>query len=297
VTQTLTFVRGDVVTHVADRLVSRGGAPWDPESNKTVIFTGDLGVGVISYSGAAFIGPRHTDELIASAVAGENVEDALADSAIVMGGARAIPDVGQVALRVARRLEREGDAAQVPELLLPQFVAAGWKWRLRRPNMAVGIEPFAFVAVRRQGRGKYAIADQWNGRDPRAAIVVPVPRGWIPNSVGKGLVQRLSGAAPESVTALLIEATREAARSAPAIGTDVMAITIHQPTAQRDVLVHFDGTPSVHGSWSPWVVAPDYLQGPIQWASGWDVPFGLFRIVSSGPEGGDIGLDTHKRRK
>ena len=74
-TQILVSITPYHILQVSDRLVSQGvpGGPWSPydvEANKTIVYLGKDGIGVISYSGQAHIGATPTDQWMVERLAG-----------------------------------------------------------------------------------------------------------------------------------------------------------------------------------------------------------------------------------
>lgn len=59
---------------MSDRLLSRGGEPWDPESNKTIVLSLSNAIVSISYSGPAYIEGFPTDQWIVQRLTGVLVE-------------------------------------------------------------------------------------------------------------------------------------------------------------------------------------------------------------------------------
>ncbi len=294
----LTFVHRNSVIHAADRLVSRGDQPFDRESNKTVVFQARDGVGVVSYTGAAHIGGKHTDEIIASAIFGEDaVPVGVPEFTVRFDPPGRVPDVGKLSLDVARALREAADEAGVRERDLPRFVMAGIKWKRRSATFLVSIEPFLWVGRRRPGRGTYSMSGKpWD----RRPWLQGLPHEWIGTDEAQALFDRCvaHGVNLRAVANELAGMIREvAARHPNAVGSDVMTVIIPNPAADRKLTIRFEGVASAYGGWLPWIVQPGFLIAPAQSSDGWNISFPPWDIVTEAPRGPEDGMGPSLRRR
>ena len=286
------------VQQAADRLVSRGAARWDSESNKTVLFRARDGIGVVSYAGAAHMGDRYTDAVIASAIAGRPLDDDEYSVTARLGGKPwRLPDVGLAMLRIVNELRREATACATPRDLWPTVVAVGWKWHPVRAFW-VGIREFLFLATPRQS-GRYEITD----RRRAGSRLVIWPIGYVAPKEIAALGRDVVAAGPEpsatgEVMARAIRQTGDRCRSQgrDVIGEDVMTITIPHPAAARQIDVEFTGSPSAHGGYWPWVVGSRLIVAPSSVTEGMGLQLDGFSLRPFGPFIEGVGMASHRRR-
>ena len=105
-TLVLSLVTGPMALHVSDRLLSRGGSPWDPLANKSVIVLGSDGHACISYSGLAYLGSMPTDQWIAEVISNRDLGMRVGREAgsAVRIESRFVPRVGFVFTRLAEAI-------------------------------------------------------------------------------------------------------------------------------------------------------------------------------------------------
>ncbi len=164
-TLSLTIQSRSIVVQAADRLVSRSdtGDPWDRVANKTVLCSCADGAAVVTYSGAAIIGRRFTDEILASAPGSQDLSDATFSARI---GPERRCDVGQTVLRMTGAIRRAASVLALPASQYPLLTIAGWKWHAvtesDRGIRLRGIQPFLWGAAYDPSQGRYHIH---NGQD------------------------------------------------------------------------------------------------------------------------------------
>lgn len=286
----LTFARPAFVIHVADRLVSRAGTAVDREANKTVLFLGRDGAGVMSYTGAANLGTRRTDEVIASAVARDDLS-ARPISALRsrLGPSYQVGDIGQVVLDIAHSL-----SAAAPDSLsariVPRFVATGIQWKFREPDLLYRIHPFIWAGERRDPKSGYKI---FSHARTEGSHLHALPEGWLAAHEGQELLGRCLalGDHPDAVASELAQAVRDvASRNPEVIGSDLMSVSIPSPAFDQTVLARFDGDPSPYGGFTPWIVTANMVMSPVKASDGWFAPFGPWTLAIVAPAGALIGM-------
>ncbi len=267
----------------------------DRESNKTVLFVGRDGGGVISYSGAAVIGGVHTDDIIASAIQGDDLRSG-SGFTIRLGGGRRPADVGMLTLRVAKGLREAADAARTEISVLPRFVAAGFKWKVRSPTLAVGIRPFLWRGDRKPGRGTYSISHKpWDN----PLWIDGLPSEWISHRQGRELFDRAAACGDDAdmVSRELSSTIRDVSIKHPStVGSDLMVVVVPNPATNPRLIVRFDGAPSTHGGWFPWIVAPALVAAPAPASNAWHMPMTPWEIVTEAPIGPNLGFGSSPHR-
>ena len=111
--------------HVSDRLVSRGGKPYDPMANKTVVFRATDGLMTFGYTGPAYLEGTPTDTWIAEAISGESLRG---DGGAVRHGTFSVSEVGITLAQMSHRLRRNREFWR----LGGEIAAAGWQWNSKR---------------------------------------------------------------------------------------------------------------------------------------------------------------------
>ena len=311
----ITYVSPHYVLQVSDRLVTRRSLgrprPFDPESNKTVIYVARDALLSIGYSGVAYLDNRPTDQWIAEKLIGEEV-----GSRARVQGSHTIPrrlktgptgpwyDVGN-AIRVLREgLIATRGLRTVERHNFPRLIVAGWQ-RWKRKSRPVA----------------YVIAD--DGEGPLYSRLKATPRyDWLRGrfhlnftpinhqlaSIRAELNEQLEGSSPsaDELEKRMAQALRRAADQFPEIGKDYLAVLL-PPPGQRRIRTRYvafdtpaqgphqphDEEPPYFGpvGFAPWIVAPHYEAGPSMMINSqvWEIggPLGGLVLEMEGPPGPD----------
>ena len=294
-TMIITRVGMPYALQVVDRLVTYKipGQPitkYDHVANKTLIFVAKDACVTISYSGAAYLKGRTTDQWIAEKVLGED----LAPPPGTPGGGipirfesdpRPTADIGLAVLRLRQELAAVVSPMS-PDWRLaaaPQVTIAGWQWTRRRT-----LRPL-LVSLRDQGHGElyrdcyWSPRQGWIRRSTRAGMdefdymVETSPRGVIPNSERTELAANIRTIdATDDVEQLFIEKIRETSDSNEAIGKDCLSVLVGHPN-DRIIRVRFhpfverreilEMSPSgtryeLPVSFSPWIIGRGVVSPP-----------------------------------
>ena len=286
--------------HASDRLTSRpAGTSWDDRANKAVLVLARDGAFIAGYTGAANLGDRFTDEVMASGAAERDLRSPHSYS-VMMGPSRRLRDVGQTMLKICRGVRAEADRARLPMELSPQIVCVGWKWD---PRTGRSVERLLWLAARRSPghpkAGTYGIANITPTAD--SVTMLPIPDGYITEAEREPFLRRLIGHGSDqgATEAMLVETIREVGRAnAGRVGEEVLSVTLPNPGrgVKAEAFITFTGAPSSHGGYSPWILADSSVVAPSAMAGGWHIPFGPWMIVTRGPAGPGGGFESYPRR-
>jgi hypothetical protein len=250
---------------VSDRLVSKGGDPFDPLANKNVVLRATDGLLVFGYTGLAFLDGMPTDTWIADRISG----GACAEIGWALAyGSFAVRDVGSSLLALSEPLQGNPGFREYGG----EICAVGWQWDGKRQSALV-----RDVLWRLQGQGEKL---RWSQLVPRhlpergEVFRMSATGNWaLSAETWQTLLKRVAAAGGDwqSVEMILVEAIRSAAERSPGtIGAHCMPI-LARPWMFPNALVkllpenphHRDAMgESVEVSYSPWMVAPDAIHAP-----------------------------------
>jgi hypothetical protein len=254
---------------ISDRLVveKRGTVikPFDPFSNKSVVFWARDAIVSIGYTGLAFVGDMPMDEWIAATLMGRfPTKDSVTMGKEVLAKWF---DIGQAVdkLLVGLRNSEVGKATEPFEMVI-----VGWKWRQRGKQL------------------RRVVPIMWVLRRP-FTHVSRQPRWWFLKSTGHSYVTPGSNADRQKFLAIreqddskykfdpqtvvnhaeqsFVRATRESANP-KFVGQDYMSIVIAPPSILPRVRItffpkevhRFNRSPAAH---TPWVVGRDLILRPV----------------------------------
>ena len=253
---------------ISDRLVveKRGASvkPFDPFSNKSVVFWARDAIVSISYTGQAFVGDMTMDEWVAATLIGRFPTK----DSITMGKEVVAKwlDIGQATDKLLAGLRScEVGAATEPF----EMVIVGWKWKQRSKQLRV-TEPIMwalrrpFATVSRQARWSFL-------KSPGTSYVTPGSNcdkqkflAIRDQDEGKYKFdpQTIVNYAEQS----FVRATRESANPR-FVGDDYMSVMIAPPSILPLVRVtffpkevyRFNRSPAAH---TPWIVGRDLILRP-----------------------------------
>lgn len=271
---------------VSDRLVSKGGEPFDPLANKSVVLRATDGLLAFGYTGLAFLDGMPTDTWIADRISGgacAEIGGALAY------GSFAVRDVGSSLLALSEPLQGHQGFHEYGG----EICAVGWQWDGKRQSAMV-----RDVLWRLQGQGKKL---RWSQLVPRhlpergEVFRMSATGNWALSAESwQTLLARVAGAGAdwERAEKLLVEAIRASAEHAPgSIGAHCMSILL-RPWVFPNALVKFlPKSPhqgdamgqSVEVSYSPWMVAPDAIHAPAVSVGGLSCEQGLLPYTMEAP--------------
>ncbi len=271
---------------VGDRLVSKGGVPHDPRSNKSVVCRATDGVLAFGYTGPAFVGGLPTDTWIA---------DVLTDGACAAQtgalryGEFPVRDVGTGLRNLSQRLSSERHF----ERFNGEVSAVGWQWSAKRsPALVRNV-----LWVLHNGSGQLRWEQIVPRHLPERKTVFRIFRvgDWpLSGEHWRRLVHQVgtAGADWQKVEELLIAAIQEASELRPGtIGRDCMSILL-RPWLFPNVRVRFmpaapdlwrAGGQAVEVAYSPWLVAPDAILEPMVQIGGLSCEQGLLTYAMESP--------------
>ena len=272
--------------HVSDRLVSKGGAPYDALANKTVVFRASDGLVVFGYTGAAFLGGMPTDSWIADAISdGACANDT---GAIRFGGFR-VRDTGSTLLGLRRRLERE----RLFRTLNGAMSAVGWQWNGRRKRTFC--RPVLWL-LGPETRYRWIQLMPRHPPERRPQFRMRPIGNWpLGNDAWQDLVAGVGRAGPdlETVEAMVVAAIRRASSQAPgSIGSHCMSVVVKPGDARPNARVRFlpvtphlgrAGDQDVEVAFTPWMVAPDGIHSPALSVGGLSSEQGLLTFEFEAP--------------
>jgi hypothetical protein len=249
---------------VSDRLVSKGGSPWDPLANKTVVFRATDGLVAFGYTGLAYMERNEpTDTWIAELVSGTS----LGDGGTLRFGGFPVRDVGAT----LRSLRDRVDAREF-ERHRCEITAVGWQWDGKRDFAPV--RSVLWVLASRKTTLEW---EQLIPRHPdrgQAPVTLRATGNWPhEHDAGQKLLERIlaAGSDWELVLGLLVDAIRSASALSPGtIGPHCMAALL-RPWQFPNALVRFIpqmahqakwGEETIEVAYTPWMVAPDAIHAP-----------------------------------
>jgi hypothetical protein len=274
---------------ISDRLVvEKKGTevkPFNPHSNKTVVFGARDAIVSISYTGLAFVGDMMMDEWIAATLIGRFPDR----DAVTMGNKILANwfDIGQAVNKILLGL-RNGEVGRSREPF--EMVIVGWKWKQRgkrlrfiQPIIWVLRRPFTHVSRKSRwaflgSRGESYVTPG-NNADKRKFLATREQDdghySFDPQTVVNHVEQSF------------VKATRESANRT-LVGEDLMSIVIAPPSVARIVRItffpkevhRFNRSPAAH---TPWVVGKDLILRPAL-VAGMPIHFrmGLFDVSVGG---------------
>ena len=281
---------GDV-RQVTDRLVSRGGVPFDYLANKNIVlFTTDAVV-TMAYTGTAFIGQLPTDEWLVEACIGDQIPR-FTDGRPVnqFGGVRLFQSLGRTIAALRDALDEAFTSAAVVKSAMSvpfEVMIAGWLWGTKKRARPI------LWSLLRNGTSsgvQVACAPRHVGRHWLSRITPPgnaehADRASLGNDLNKC---RSRG----SVAQALMRAVRRAHAALPNyIGSDIMSIHIPPPGAAtvRVRFVPFLGRPAriqdvdQAVAFTPWIVGPGLLSPPQIIMGSQTLQLGGWRIEFAAP--------------
>ena len=257
---------------ISDRLVTNGSEPWDPQSNKTVIFWGSDGLITISYCGPAYLGGIPTDNQIAAAL---TEGEAIRHRSSRMTGAGDEFDVGTAALLITDHLNT-----------FPEFAAGGgeltvvgYQWNKKNGR---NTRPLLWRVMKKED-GSLAVFNRLGRRpDPtKLNLTVIGDRRYLNESEFKAALGELGRAATiEDTVGTIVQATRgAAAKSGSTVGPDCLVVGIRagdEAVTYGPVVRFLPSTAAdAETGFSPWVILPGHTHPPSQLV-------GKFQVMSGG---------------
>jgi hypothetical protein len=314
VTLILTHIRNPAwVLQVTDRLVSKSvgskAAPYDPESNKNLVFLTNYAVVSIGYTGLSYLEGIPSDEWIAEALWGEKlIRGPTGGPAMSRFAGRQLPTLGPALKVLADKLTNV--AVSTPAMSrYPVFLAVtGWMaYAHKEPR------PFFCTVGPRASTTPAAYAVQWVAprHFGRRHFVSACPNGYVSLAERKELLNKLGTAeGPKSAEELLIQTLRIVAERSPeTVGADCISISLSPPHLRQVIVEYLPGVVRVAVlrsgkgdaqlpvSYTPWILSPLGIHAPTIMgpAAGTHLVIGEWTIQFRGPslpEGSsDSGID------
>ena len=279
---------------LTDRRVTAGGAVYDPNANKNIVFHDRNAVVAIGYTGLAHIGTMPTDQWIAQTLTGLQFAEGL-------GGQGSVPafmttDYEQTYWGIRFRQLKDALSVVRPELLpaLRQqwtsssfdVVITGYEWNHSRwrpiigtLSKSVGTDDFELI----EEHGRWYLPCR--GRIPVRMCAAPAANidlsdlNAVEASVDSGSPSdpRAVHEVADQAEDLLLQTIRRVSARRPVVGPDCMSILIPPPVGaepmirirylptrrQEGRLVTANGSETrVQVAFSPWIISPRSIRAP-----------------------------------
>lgn len=261
---------------MSDRLLTqpRRRKPFDPVSNKAILYLTTHALVSIAYSRAAYLDQTPTDQWIAEILKGER--HALnAQGALELGRHRQWPDIDQTIELIRAALESTVRSLESPPLV--HIIVAGWKWATAEAHPIVvhilnsEADP-SIVEVRPLQLPEPVEAETGS---PLMLSAAPTDNPLSPDEF-KQLFEELrrTNPSPGDSLRVLVEAIRLAASKQPkVVSQDCMSVYLPPPSAGVAEVTYISQTEQrvriagrrVHelpAAFSPWIIGPGKSMAP-----------------------------------
>ena len=233
----LTLVSRHFVLQVSDRMVSKGGVPIRPASNKTVVFLARDGMATASYTGLAEVNGIATDDWIARRAAGVADWGAQPVAWIMKGKRPRWPDIGTVARSIADDLTMAlAGYTSVEAKSLLQVVLAGWQWK-RSGSHARPV----LWQITRDETGSFKAISKYPRHEYRSRFMFAAVPMWPQADLAELRGQLAAGKASDRAGArdLLVETVRAVSKSQPGtVGPHCMSVLLYPPEGEVTFIPH-----------------------------------------------------------
>lgn len=265
-TLVLSLAQASQILHVSDRLVTSvaAGRPQSvhsPLENKTIIFLLRDAVGVLGYTGSAYVGHQNTDHWLAELLAGKPITNGWS----VSFGKSKAERLNNVIWRMKNAVANLGVGRQLTVCMTGFHARRSYTF------------PFA---IEFSGRTTRANDGAWM-RPPRtraqttlfSAIGDPPPLAELMRTI-----REAADAAKESsknpLQVGVVAAVRKRSQDSPFVGPHLMSVFIHHPSRRliewefvpaqphHAVLTTPTGGALFAAEFSPWLIAPGAIQAP-----------------------------------
>ncbi len=287
----------DYVLQVTDRLVTRNSSPFDPFSNKNIIFVARNAIVTIAYTGYAYLGGITTDQWIVEKLTGHIYKRESNPFAMHIGKLPYWLDIG----RALQILKKELDQAQADvrrvwrqDWFQKSFDVSvvGWQWNNRgcvRPivasiSKAPNSNPFKLEYESRYWYfGRYGVS--------------AAPSTNITIEQFKRLNTDLYAKPADTAEAIMVGMMREISKKSRVVGPNCLSILLPPPWTRR-ARVRYLATEAVRTSlvtstdvhefstaFSPWIVGGGGIHAPsMLGGAGWSIVTGQFTVQIDGFE-------------
>jgi len=296
-TLVLSFTSPALVVHSSDRRVTataRHGRSWvhSPVENKTIIFRGKDAVGVIGYTGFAYVKRQPTDQWLANVLAPQPAgQPQLGEFAF---GGRGIGPARLKTLihRLREAIRSEASFSAKPGLTI---LVSGYRQRRKK------VIPFALEL-----NSLKPSCVQWSQmrlpRSPRefvgfASVGDALPPSEIMSDFEKGCAASAHEDLATKVREGLVAATRARARKSALVGSDLMLVTIPHPSIERKIYWRYEADeqrmeemivrngkaikfPAIY---TPWILTVDSVTCPGNGTGGWTMQASDYEIFCDTP--------------
>jgi hypothetical protein len=293
----LTQASGRYVLQVSDRLLTqpRRRKPFDPASNKTILYLTTDALVSIAYSGGAYLDETPTDQWIAETLKGER--HALDDQVnSEPGSLKQWPDIDQSIELIRAALESAVLPLENPPLV--HIIVAGWKWTRDEAHPIVThilnsaedppvfyIRPLQLPEPVEAGTGS-----------PLILTAAPTDNPLLPDEFEQLFEDlRRTNPSPGDSLRVLVEAIRVAASRQPkVVSQDCMSVFLPPPSArvaEVTYISHLEQRAVIAGrqveelpaAFSPWVIGPGKTIAPSILVGSLSTGLGPFTVTITAP--------------
>jgi hypothetical protein len=309
----LTEASPGYILQVSDRLLTRGRRrrPFDPVSNKTIVYLARDALVSIAYSGNAYLDETPTDQWMAGVLIGKRLEpDDLGGLTIGLRGRRL--DIGQsielLRTELGSAISRLPRSEEPPSL---HVVIAGWQWNRKhaRPivtHMVTSTASPSFLYVRPLPRyWHFRRMPEDKSRKPLYFTPVPTSNPLSPEEQAKAFERLSQAISVDDSTQVLIDTIRLAASKQPQVVSEACMCIYLPPPSYRSAQIVFT-TPQTQqvaitgkveeelpATFSPWVIGSGLVWAPSIVVGTHTINTGPFTVKIKAPTvPGDAGIQA-----
>lgn len=269
---------------VSDRLLSIKGNPFDPTSNKNVLFLCSEGLLTLGYTGPAFLYGTPTDIRIAGAL---TQGAALEQRGMRFGGEIEPPTTGEAIRLISEMLQKHPHFGRRNG----EVVAVGWQW-----GDDAGLRRVLWEISKANPTGQQLIPEEVDNSREGLLLSTAGDSPYTRNEEGE-ISKRLVEAENDvdAAEAVLVNAIRTAAGLKSTIGPNCMSValprsgidSLARPRVRfipQDAHIAIAGSEHVEIGFSPWVIAPGTMVPPAHVVGNHTVHGGGLEVLIEGPE-------------
>lgn len=268
-------------------------SPWDPSSNKSVIFQATNAVVSLGYTGPGFIEGVPTDTWIVERLSSKAIPGAEFGRpfGLEVGRTRQAVDIGSAIETL--RSECQTACSRMPDGSLGRLEISlcGWQWKRKgkrfesRPILhEIQALPASECESKPDGLPRYWDFNKEQRERYRLSVM---PDGHLSDSQLEDLCRELDGVYrdPEATADVLIETMRNTSEKHPEVGSDCMVVHMPLPSLRRIEATYVSevtrGDEPVAG-YSPWVVSSYTRTAPSEIVGNMEIGLGFFTVYIRG---------------